>query len=121
MGFATIVILEDNAGVVGDRVCVVLVKGVPRATGTRVHVRFREYAAVKLRQTVNDVDLIVIRVRKWPFRVHSGPVCPIVRIHGALLLFEADQRRRQFADGLVRFIFIRGDSRHGISGGLNVP
>lgn len=106
MSFTAIVVFEYHASVAIDSVCVVLVEDVPGATGTSVHVRFRKYAAVKLRQTVNSSDLIVIRVRKWPFRLHFGPVYPIVRIHLTLLLFRADQRS-QFGIGLACLIFVR--------------
>lgn len=108
VSFATlVVVLEHDTPAVVDGVGVVLIKDLPGAAGTRVHERFGERAAVKLRQAVNTADLIVVRVRKWPFRVHFRPVRAIVRIHRALLLFQTDQRS-QFAARGPRFILVRG-------------
>ena len=108
VSFAALVVLEhDTTPVVVDGVGIVLVKDLPGAAGTRVHERSGERAAVKLRQAVNTADLIVVRVRKWPFRVHFRPVHAIVRIRRALLLFQTDQRS-QFAAGGARFILVRG-------------
>lgn len=67
MGLAAIVVLEHDTPVVVDGVGIVLVKDPPWATRTRVHVGFRERTAVELWQAVNSIDLIVVRVRQWPF------------------------------------------------------
>ena len=67
MSLTAIVVLEHDTPVVVDGVGIVLVKDLPRTTRTRVHVGFRERTAVKLWQAVNSIDLIVVRVRKWPF------------------------------------------------------
>lgn len=95
LNFTAVLVLANHGASVAlvhhVQVAVEYVTGAARA---RVHVRFGERVAVKLRQAVDDADLAL---GGCPFRAHLGPVDPVVRIHRALLLLQ-DERS---AVGLV--------------------